>query len=214
MAVGDLYRFRLKMVAGGIPIYTYWHFQTLSSTARATHMCDLWTGASSTLWSSYSFLLSNQVRLLSAQCIQINNGGLDVAEKAAAATLVGKHAGTLMPLNVCGRVNWRTAQLGRSRRGCTYIAGLSALRHVEGYWNQAQIDNALAWINDFLGIFGVGGTAVNWRFGIFSYKLGGLAPNAVAAGFAGVTKGSFMPLTVSCEKKVRNEAHMYPEPFI
>lgn len=214
MALGDLYRFRLKMVAGGFPIYTYWHFQTLSGTAKAIDMCNLWTGASSTLWSSYSFLLSNQVRLLSAQCVQINNGGLDTAEKAAAVTLIGKHAGTLMPLNVCGRINWRTALQGRSRRGHTYIAGLSALRHAQGYWNQAQIDNTNAWLNDFVGIFGVGGTAVNWRFGIYSKKLGGEPPNALAVGFTGVTVGSFVPLTVSCEKKIRDEASKFPEPFI
>jgi hypothetical protein len=214
MAQNDLYRVRLKMIAAGIPFYTYWHFRMIGTLAKAQDMCNLWTGASSTLWSSYSFLLSNQVRLLSCQAAQINNGGLDLAEKAAASTLVGKHAGTMMPLNVCGRVNWRTGLPGRSRKGCTYIAGLSSLRHVGGYWNQAQIDNTIGWINDFLGAFGSNGSGVNWRVGIFSKKLGGYYPNAQQIGFATITAGSFMPLTVSCEKKIRDEASKYPEPFI
>lgn len=214
MAQGSIYRVRLKMTAGGIPIYTYWHFKMIGTLAKAQDMCNLWTGAASTLWSSYSFLLSSSVRLLSCQAAEITNGGLDLAEKAAAATLVGKQSGAMMPLNVCGRVNWKTGLAGRSRRGWTYIAGISTARHAQGFWNQAQIDNSIAWINDFLGSFGASGSGVNWRVGVFSKKLGGYYPNANPIGFATFTAGSFVPVTVSCEKKIRDEASKYPEPFI
>lgn len=214
MAVGDIYRLRLKMmVIGGMPIYTYWHFKAIGA-GKAINLCNLWTGSASLDWSRYSFMVSDQVKLLSAQAIQINAGGLDTAEVAAAPTLVGKVGGPVMPLEVCGRINWRTAINDRRHRGATYLAGLSSLRHSGGYWNQAQIDNVNAWLGNWLGAYGPTGTGVNWRFGVYSRKIGGNPPNANPAGWTQVTGYSFQPLTYHLEKKKIDHASQYPQPYI
>lgn len=214
MAAGDIYRLRLKMMAGNTLIYTYWHFKVISGVAKAVNLCNLWTGAASIDWSRYSFMLSQSVKLISAQAVQINAPATDMAEVAAASTLVGKVEGSMLPLNVCGRINWRTALPGRRHRGATYIAGISALRHVGGYWNQTQIDNTNAWINNFMAAYGPSGSGVNWRFGIYSRKIGGYYPNANPLGWTQVTGGSFLPMTVPNEKKLVDKVGQYPQPFI
>lgn len=214
MAAGDIYRLRLAIRVNNIPCYTYFHFKNLRGISKAVNLCELWTSAASTEWSSFSFMIGNSCKFLGAQAKQITGGGMDIAEVPAAPTLFGGAVGTVLPTDNCMLVNWKCAAPSRRRRGWNMINGIVAERHQGGYATTTQQNNVKSWIQGIMDRYGPTGSGVNWRFGIYSYTLGGPYPNGNPAAWFQVVSGSVSPIVTRNEKKARDEAYRFDQPYI
>lgn len=132
-------------------------------------------------------VITNQLSLTMASARQQVNPQV-LFEKAI--SLTGAQAGEALPPQCAFVITLRTGIAGRSRRGRLYIGGHIEANESNGVFAGATVTGMQGWADGLVALAGAGGTSPDWRWGVWSKKLGEPTPGNfnVGAGFRTITE--------------------------
>lgn len=198
MADGDVWEIAIKGTLLSQQYVNVWHAQlTGAGSTVQDAIDDIMTTFYSPLLTSD---LTNQMSLTVASC-RLYADPVELYDAALAAT--GAQGGEPLPPQCAGVFTLKTGLAGRSRRGRLYLGGHLELYQASGQWTGAYVTALQARANAMVALAGIGGTSPDWRWGVWSKKLGEPSPGLynTGAGFRTIKEVVFRPVVYTQRRR-------------
>ncbi len=170
VGAGEVWRVNVKGSGPAGQFMNVWHFKALTGSADLdaisldikTDICETVKGQMENSW---------QFNELHWSRLSIPPVVYDYTYGAAS---VGAKNNLAMPAQDSLVVTLRTAYAGRSYRGRSYLAGLAfdQLDQADANWAAAAVSGIQTQFDTFAGKYASGGTDTDWRWIVWSRKLG------------------------------------------
>lgn len=171
MAQNDVWRFSCVGSHAGteLAVITL-HGREISGIAETATFC---AGIVSNLLTPFAARQGMGFRWDIINALTVNTTPRKSAEYTTSLPITGSlTANTELPHQVALVTTEKTAFAGRSYRGRTYLPGLTETDSDSGLWTSTCTNAMLTAWNNFLAVFGSAGSSTDWRWVVWSTKLG------------------------------------------
>jgi hypothetical protein len=184
MAANDIYRLIATYTMNGITCQNVLHFRSKVNGLDATLLAN---NVATDFQNYFNSCCSSNVNLVSLYAQKMNSTTIESYLRNYGQPAPGSQAAGIAPPTLCIVVTLRTGIYGRSKRGRLYMSGFPASWISAGVlsgFGALTVSNAMTL---FLSKYRVGGSSLNWEFGVYSKKLGGYHVPYDISGFQGYT---------------------------
>lgn len=179
MAAGDVYKAAVVSTCAGQEQIQTFHFKDKSGSLTAdlvgAHLVDDWVTPLAVYQAPEISTVRVEVRKLA-----IPPTGSDYLTDLPIAGSTSGHIGSLTDAMV---ISERTAFLGRSYRGRVYFPGIDRDFALSGAFVSGATGPIQTIVDDFVGLYGVGGSDANALWVVWSPKLGNVYTGGVLTGY-------------------------------
>ena len=170
--VGDVYELAvLTTPANGTNCWNVFHFRQKAGFLSAINLVGEWR---TNIEAQYRGMLSSAVNVVYYTCRSLIPLNADSYATAVSPAQPGTRGVSPCPPLSCAVITWRTAKIGRSRRGRSYLSGIAINDQTGGTMVSTWLTNYAAnFGNQFLSRWAPGGLSGTTEAGVWSRKIAG-----------------------------------------